>query len=65
MFLRKGALKIYKSTEEYPCQSVISIKLQSNFIEVTLRHGCSKEHLWMDASVLSTWLRVKRISLLV
>ena len=26
---------------EHPCQSVISIKLQSNFIEITLRHGCS------------------------
>ena len=26
---------------EHPCRSVISIKLQSNFIEITLRHGCS------------------------
>ena len=25
---------------EHPCQSVISIKLQSNFIEIILRHGC-------------------------
>ena len=30
-----------KFTEGQPCQSVISIKLQSNFIEITLRHGCS------------------------
>ena len=26
-------------------QSVISIKLQSNFIEITLRHGCSPTNL--------------------
>ena len=25
---------------EHPCRSVISIKLQGNFIEMTLRHGC-------------------------
>ena len=31
MFLRKGVLKICsKFTGEHPCQSVISIKLQSN-----------------------------------
>ena len=30
-----------KFTGEHPCQSVISIKLQSNFIEITLWHGCS------------------------
>ena len=28
-------------TGEHPCQSVISIKLQNNFFEITLRHGCS------------------------
>ena len=28
-------------TEEHPCWSAISIKLQSNFIEIRLRHGCS------------------------
>ena len=27
------------------CQSAISIKLQSNFIEITLRHGCSPVNL--------------------
>ena len=32
---------IYK----YPCQKVTSIKLESNFIEITLRHGCSPVHL--------------------
>ena len=26
---------------EYPCRSVISIKLQSNFIQITIRHGRS------------------------
>ena len=46
VFLRKGVLKIYsKFTWEHPCRSVISIKLQSNFIEITLRHGCSLVNL--------------------
>ena len=46
MFLGNGVLKIYsKLTEEHPCQSVISIKLQSNFIEITFRHGCSPVNL--------------------
>ena len=40
--LGKRILKICsKFTGKHPCQSVISIKLQSNFIEITLRHGCS------------------------
>ena len=40
VFLGKGILKIYsKFTGEHPCQSVISIKLQSSFIEIALRHG--------------------------
>ena len=30
-----------KFTGEYLCQSVISIKLQSNVIEIILWHGCS------------------------
>ena len=38
-FLRKGVLKICsKYTGEHSCQSVISIKLLCNFIEITLRH---------------------------
>ena len=46
MFLRKGVLKICsKFTGEHPCRSVISIKLQSNFIEITLWHGCSPVNL--------------------
>ena len=42
VFLRKGVLKICSTfTGEHPCRSAISIKLQINFIEITLRHGCS------------------------
>ena len=41
MFLGKGAPKICsKFTGEHPCRSAISIKLQSNFIEITFQHGC-------------------------
>ena len=41
MFLGKGVLKICsKFTGEQPRQSVISIKLLCNCIEITLRHGC-------------------------
>ena len=46
MFLRKCVLKICsKFTGEPPCRSVISIKLLCNFIEITLRHGCSHVNL--------------------
>ena len=46
MFLRKGFLKVCcKFTGEHPCQSVISIKLLRNFIEIALRHGCSPVNL--------------------
>ena len=46
MFLGKGVLKIYsKFTGEYPCRSVISIKMFCNFIEITLRHGYSPVNL--------------------
>ena len=42
VFLGKGVLNICsKFTEEYLCRSGISIKLQSNFIENALPHGCS------------------------
>ena len=41
VFLAKYFLYIYiKFIGKHPCPSVISIKLQSNFIEITLRHGC-------------------------
>ena len=46
VFLGKIVLKICsKFTGEHPCRSMISIKLQSNFIEITLRHGCSSVNL--------------------
>ena len=46
VFLGKGVLKICsKFTREHPCRSVMSIKLHSNFIEITLRHGCSSVNL--------------------
>ena len=44
--LRKRFLKICsKLTGEHQCWSVISITLHSNFIETTLRHGCSPVYL--------------------
>ena len=40
VLLGKGALKICSTfTGEHPCRSAISIKLQSSFIEIILRHG--------------------------
>ena len=46
MFLRKGVVKICSIfTGEHPCRSVNLIKLQSKFIEITLRHGCSPVNL--------------------
>ena len=46
VFLGKGVLKIYrKFAGENPCRSVISIKLQNNFIEITFKHGCSLVNL--------------------
>ena len=46
VFLRKDVLKICsKFTREHPCKSAISTKLQSNLIEIALRHGCSPVNL--------------------
>ena len=46
MFLGKFVLKMCsKFTREHPCRSVISIKLQSNFIEIALRHRYSPVNL--------------------
>ena len=40
VFLRRALLKICsKFAGEHRCRNVVSIKLQSNFIEITLRHG--------------------------
>ena len=47
VFSGKGVLKICsKFTGERPCRSVILIKLLSNFIEITPRHGCSANLLY-------------------
>ena len=43
VFLGKGVLKI--CSKFTTCGSAISIKLQSSFIEITLRHICSLVHL--------------------
>ena len=46
VFLRKDVLKICsKFTGQHSYQSVISIKLPCNFIEIALRHGCSPVNL--------------------
>ena len=46
VFLGKGILKICsKFTGEHQCRSVISIKLQSNVIEIAFRYGCSPINL--------------------
>ena len=46
VFLDKGVpKKCSKFTGEHPCRSEISIKLLCNFIEITLRHGCSPVNL--------------------
>ena len=48
VFLSKDVLKICsKFKGEHPCRSVISIKLQCNFIEIALRHGLLKLHFGM------------------
>ena len=41
--LRKECLENMQQINigEHPCQSVILVKLQSNFTEIALRHGCS------------------------
>ena len=46
VFIGKGVMKICsKFTGEHPCLSVISVKLLCNFIEITLRYGCSPVNL--------------------
>ena len=45
-FLGKGVLKICsKFTGEHPHRSAILVKLQSSFIEIPLRYGCSLVNL--------------------
>ena len=46
MFLGKCFLKLFiKFTAEHACRSAISIKLQSNFLEIALERGCSPVNL--------------------
>ena len=46
VFSGKDVLKTCgKFTGEHPCRKVISIKLQKNFLEIKLRHGCSPVNL--------------------
>ena len=35
----------HQCIENHPCRSVVSIKLLCNFIQITLRHGCSSVNL--------------------
>ena len=65
VFPRKDVLKICsRFTGEHPCRSAISIKLQSSFIEITPRHGCSPVNLLHIFRTLflkntSRWLLLK------
>ena len=46
VLLRNGVLKIWsKYTGKHPCRSGTSIRLQSNFIEITLQYWCSPVNL--------------------
>ena len=46
VFLKNAVLKIYsKFTREDPCRSATSIRFLANFIEISLRHGCSPVNL--------------------
>ena len=46
VFLEKGFLNTYsKFTGEHLYQSAVLVKLQSSFIEIALRYGCSAENL--------------------
>ena len=62
MFLGEGVLKICsKFTGQYPYRSAISIKLQSNFIEIVLRHGCSPvnlQHIFRTTFLKNTFGRL-------
>ena len=74
MTLGEGVLKICsKFTREYSCRSAISIKLLSNFIEITPRHGCFPVNLlyifkipfsknnseWLLVCVLDTNIKIE------
>ena len=65
LFFVKGVLKIYsKFTGDHPRRSVVSINLRSNFIEITLRHGCSPVNLLHIFRTLLTKNTSERLLLL-
>ena len=45
MFFAKDVLILGVKFTEYSSRSAISIKMQSNFFEIALRHGCSLTNL--------------------
>ena len=69
VFLVKSVLKIRsKFRGEHPRRSVISIKLQNNFIEIILRHRCSPVsllHIFRTHFTKNTsrWLLLHEVSL--
>ena len=69
--LKKRFLKICsKFTGEHPCRNVISIKMQSNFIEIAHRHGCSPVnllHIFRTTFLKNSsgWLRRFKVTLKV
>ena len=64
VFLAKFILKVCsKCTGDHPCRRVISMKLQSNFIEITLRHGCSPVNLLHIFRILFTKSTSERLLL--
>ena len=53
VLLGKCVLKICsKFTGEHPRRSAISIKLQSNFIEITLQHRCSSVNFFREKKLI-------------
>ena len=65
VFPGKSVLEICsKLTGEHSCRTAVSTKLQSNFIEIALRHGCSPVNLLHVFRTLflqntSRWLLLK------
>ena len=45
VFKKRCSENMQQICRRHPCQSVISIKLLCNFIEITLRHVCSPVYL--------------------
>ena len=45
VLMKRSSENLQQICREHSCRSVISIKLQSNVIDITLRHGCSPVNL--------------------